>query len=198
MTVDEYFLNAADDLILFHKLIQESEIISERMGMTNIKPYEFLKIDLSRNSEFWDRIFLFFRKNLPSFLLRYMVFQFEKESSGEEALLKLYSRIFGIYNALGCRRNNIILIDEIDLYMHPKWQRNLVNCLVEDIGKLVGSKNKAQIIITTHSPIFLSDIPKSNVVFLKNEERVCMVDSNMNHILSQYIHIWQCQYLILY
>lgn len=181
MTIDEYFLNAADDLILFHKLVHENEIISNQMGIANIRAYEFLRIDLNRNREFLERIFLFFRKKLPSFLLRYVIFQFEKESSGEEALLKLYSRIFWIYNALGCRRNNIILIDEIDLYMHPKWQRNLVNCLVEDIGKLVGSKNKAQIIITTHSPIFLSDIPKSNVVFLKNEEGVCMVDSNMNH-----------------
>lgn len=181
MTVDEYFLNAADDLILFHKLVYENEIISNQMSITNIRAYEFLRIDLSKNRELWDRIFLFFRKKLPSFLLRYIIFQFEKESSGEEALLKLYSRIFWIYNAMGCRRNNIILIDEIDLYMHPKWQRNLVNCLVEDIGKLIGSKNRVQIIITTHSPIFLSDIPKSNVIFLKNEEGTCMVDSNMKH-----------------
>lgn len=181
MTVDEYFLNATDDLILFYELINENEIISNQARTARLRTDEFLRVNLNKNKEFWDRILLFFQKKLPSFLLRYMRFQFTKESSGEEALLKLYGRIFWIYNVLGCRKNNLILIDEIDLYMHPKWQRNLVNCLVEDIGNLIGKNNKAQIIITTHSPIFLSDIPKANIIFLKNEGETCVVDSNINH-----------------
>lgn len=184
MTVDEYFLNAAYDLLLFNQVVNENKIISDKVSEDSPISYEFLQVDLDKNKEFWNRLFLFFKRKISSFLLRYLRFDFEQDSSGEEALLKLYSRIFWIDNAQGCQRNNLILIDEIDLYMHPKWQRNLVNCLVEDIENLIGRNNKAQIIITTHSPIFLSDIPKANILFLKNEEGRCEVDGNVKHCNS--------------
>ena len=38
-----------------------------------------------------------------------------------------------------------------------------------------------QIIFTTHSPIVLSDMPRSNVIFMKREENKCMVDAYCEH-----------------
>ena len=177
----EYFIDAVDDLILFEQLIDENEIISQDAMNINIESYKYLQVNLRKNKTFFDRIFMFFKEKRPSFLLRYTSFKFHNLSSGEEALLKLYSRIFWLYSAERCRNKSLILIDEIDLYMHPKWQRNLVNCLVEDMGKLIGEESKAQIIITSHSPIFLSDIPKANVLFLVNKENQCVVDDSNYH-----------------
>ena len=174
-----YFKDAIRDLILFQQLINENE--NKIISNNSIELYEYLQIDLKKNEEFFDRIFGYFKKKRPSFLLCYISFRFDNSSSGEEALLKLYSRIFWLYNAQKCMKNSLILIDEIDLYMHPKWQRNLVNCLVEDMGKLIGEDSKAQIIITSHSPIFLSDIPKANVLFLVNKENQCIVDDSNYH-----------------
>lgn len=172
-----YFKDAIKDLILFEQLIDENEIISQN----SIEAYEYLQIDLKKNDVFFDRIFRYFKEQRPSFLLSYTSFRFDNSSSGEEALLKLYSRIFWLYNAQKCMKNSLVLIDEVDLYMHPKWQRNLVNCLIEDMGKLIGKENKAQIIITSHSPIFLSDIPKANVLFLVNKDKKCVVDDSDCH-----------------
>lgn len=67
-----------------------------------------------------------------------------------------------------CRNVNIIL-EEIELYFHPEYQRMIIQTLIE---KLQGAafKNIQNINITfvTHSPYILSDIPKSNVLFLKD------------------------------
>lgn len=65
--------------------------------------------------------------------------------------------------------------------MHPKWQRILINRLVNDIGEVLGKNNKIQIIFTTHSPIILSDIPKANILFLRNEQGKCIVENNEEH-----------------
>ncbi len=177
----EYFFDALEDLMLFEKLANENKLINQGFMNEKGETYKYLEVDLRKNKVFFNRIFSFYKKKRTSFLLRYINFRFDDASSGEEALLKLYSRIFWIYNAEGCRKKNLILIDEIDLYMHPKWQRNLVNCLIEDLEKLIGKESRAQIIITSHSPIFLSDIPKANVVFLTNKCNKCVVDDNNYH-----------------
>lgn len=168
ITIEEYFLNATEDLMLFYKLTKEN---------TN----SVIHLDLDNNQEFLDRLLFFFESGIPSFFIRYLRVEFERMSSGEEALLNLYSRIFWAYNAQGCKKESLILIDEIDLYMHPKWQRGLISYLIEDIPNLIGKENKAQIIITTHSPIILSDIPKSNILFLENKDGKCVVSDNEKH-----------------
>jgi AAA15 family ATPase/GTPase len=43
----------------------------------------------------------------------------------------------------------IVLIDEIDTYLHPKWQRNILKVLIAEFPKL-------QFVVTTHSPTVLS------------------------------------------
>lgn len=48
----------------------------------------------------------------------------------------------------------IVLIDEIELHLHPKWQQNIVNALVKTFPNI-------QFIVTTHSPQVLSTVDKS-------------------------------------
>jgi|TARA_R110000744_G_scaffold19713_6_gene51864 predicted ATP-binding protein involved in virulence len=48
----------------------------------------------------------------------------------------------------------IVLIDEIELHLHPKWQQNIVNVLVKTFPNI-------QFIVTTHSPQVLSTVDKS-------------------------------------
>ncbi|MFL1475996.1 AAA family ATPase [Pseudomonas grimontii] len=44
----------------------------------------------------------------------------------------------------------IVLIDEVDLHLHPKWQRRLIHQLTETFPN-------CQFILTTHSPLVISD-----------------------------------------
>ncbi|AZA93618.1 Predicted ATP-binding protein involved in virulence [Chryseobacterium nakagawai] len=65
-----------------------------------------------------------------------------------------------------------IILDEIELYYHPDWQRNYVKDLLGSIRKIPHNsiKNIKGINITflTHSPFILSDISNANVLKLKN------------------------------
>ncbi|WP_312072274.1 AAA family ATPase [Anaerotignum propionicum] len=181
MTTDEYFINAANDLILFNDLMDKNHIINSGWDKADMAYYEALQVNLKGNDKFFQRLFTFLDNGLPSIFLRYLTFEFEGLSSGEEALLNLYSRIFWIFNSQKCKKESLILIDEIDLYMHPKWQRELITYIVRDIPNLVGKDNEMQIVISTHSPIILSDLPRQNVIFLSSKDGHCHVDDLNNH-----------------
>lgn len=64
--------------------------------------------------------------------------------------------------------NANVVLDEIDLYFHPEYQRKIVKFLIDIFGKIKYEKIKAiNFLISTHSPFVLSDVPKQNVLFLK-------------------------------
>ena len=46
--------------------------------------------------------------------------------------------------------DGIVLIDEVDLHLHPKWQRSLIRQLSETFPN-------CQFVLTTHSPLVISD-----------------------------------------
>lgn len=51
----------------------------------------------------------------------------------------------------------IILIDEIDLHLHPEWQREIISKLPEVFPNI-------QFIVTTHSPSIISEIPTEQLI----------------------------------
>lgn len=58
--------------------------------------------------------------------------------------------------------NSIILIDEPELSLHPKWQQKIV-----EVYKKIGKNN--QIIIATHSPHILGSVKKESIILLTRE-----------------------------
>ncbi|MDP8237665.1 MAG: AAA family ATPase [Candidatus Hatepunaea meridiana] len=56
----------------------------------------------------------------------------------------------------------VVLVDEIDLHMHPKWQRNIKDYLIERFPN-------TQFIVTAHSPLIVQEATDANVVLLKRE-----------------------------
>jgi predicted ATP-binding protein involved in virulence len=50
----------------------------------------------------------------------------------------------------------IVLIDEVDLHLHPRWQQRIVTDLMQTF-------TKTQFILTTHSPQVLSTVKRENV-----------------------------------
>lgn len=90
-------------------------------------------------------------------------------SSGEISLLNLLGRTSSIIPNLDNEKDIILLIDEVDLGLHPEWQRLWISKIRPLLSDLF-SKN-AQLIVTTHSPILLSDVPKSDIIYLSpNDE----------------------------
>ncbi|MDR2115690.1 MAG: AAA family ATPase [Planctomycetaceae bacterium] len=55
----------------------------------------------------------------------------------------------------------IVVIDEIDLHLHPKWQRSVVENLRSIFPKV-------QFIVTTHSPFIIQSARDGEVIYLDN------------------------------
>lgn len=57
----------------------------------------------------------------------------------------------------------IILIDEVDMHLHPSWQKRII----EDLTHIFPN---VQFIITTHSPSIISNVPKENILILDDRQ----------------------------
>jgi ABC-type multidrug transport system ATPase subunit len=147
------------------------------------KSFEFIKFIKSQNDDFaldenkhslnyellsklphWIDIELFDRNEITISSLSY----------GQKFLINfLYNILYQLKtlkNYHSCRGVNL-LFDEIELGLHPNWQKKFIAMLVN----LLGSYNKKiknyfqfNIVTSSHSPFLLSDLPKENVIFLKN------------------------------
>ena len=70
--------------------------------------------------------------------------------------------------------NSIIMIDEPELSLHPKWQQKII-----DVYKKIGKNN--QIILATHSPHILGSVEKENIILLvKNKNGAVEVRTGEN------------------
>lgn len=60
--------------------------------------------------------------------------------------------------------DGIVLIDEVDLHLHPKWQRSLIRQLSDTFPN-------CQFVLTTHSPLVISDA-KDVLVYVLNDGEI--------------------------
>ena len=60
-------------------------------------------------------------------------------------------------------RQIVVLIDEVELHLHPAWQQRILTDLIHTFPK-------AQFIVTTHSPQVLTTVRPQHVVELASEE----------------------------
>ncbi|MEA5405146.1 AAA family ATPase [Arcicella sp. DC2W] len=114
---------------------------------------------------------------------------FEHLSSGELQLIHTTQSIYyHILNLNSVKKNDDvtikynsinILLDEVELYFHPEFQRTFIQELLRGLSNLNISIKNINIIFSTHSPFILSDIPKNNILridkgdfsnFKENEE----------------------------
>lgn len=109
-------------------------------------------------------------------------------SSGEKAMLDMYSRVYDAVITKHQRNTNCIyptlfIFDEAEIGFHPEWQRQYIRNItlfLEDMAVQATQLRQRytpdaldfyyQVIITSHSPIILSDVPIENVVMLKRED----------------------------
>ena len=61
------------------------------------------------------------------------------------------------------KTDGIVLIDEIDMHLHPQWQQNIIGDLQEAFPSI-------QFIITTHSPQVLSTVPSKSIRILEDDK----------------------------
>ena len=124
------------------------------------------------------------RKSLsPIVEVNGMAVTLEKLSSGNllliERLIGLIRRLYGI-----CELNNrpvseltqiegILLIDEIENHLHPKWQKSVMEIIQTTFPNL-------QIIITTHSPFIVSSVKDATIYVCKSMTDHSVIEDETN------------------
>lgn len=133
----------------------------------------------SKNIKFYDNYFTFkYSKNselCQSFLnwkkgtdLYYLEFE-EKLSSGEFEFLNLLQSLY--YASLNLKKDSqiFIILEELEAFMHPEWQRKIIY-FISSLGNYIKNfqNRKIQIILASHTPFIIGDLPEKNIIFMKN------------------------------
>jgi predicted ATP-binding protein involved in virulence len=94
----------------------------------------------------------------------------EQLSDGERGLLAL---VFDLTRRLAIANPEsdhpiaegaaLVLVDELELHLHPKWQRDV-------LGRLRSVFQQCQFVVTTHSPLVLGEVEARCVRFLEFED----------------------------
>ena len=146
------------------------------------------------NTQFSDLHIVRRRLSKPSLVIKKNGenFKLDQLSAGEKTLLMIVvdiARRLAILNPsitnpsqLLEKGTGIILIDEIDLHLHPQWQRIVIPSFRKTFSK-------CQFIVTTHSPQVLSGVNRENVFILEDSEIVELTPHTFgrdsNSILSE-------------
>ena len=71
----------------------------------------------------------------------------------------------------------VVLVDEIDLHLHPKWQRDLVPTLSKIFPKV-------QFIVTTHSPHVLQSMEDVNLYVLRRNAESGEIEAERSNVTN--------------
>jgi predicted ATP-dependent endonuclease of OLD family len=104
----------------------------------------------------WDLKLINVNKNIYEIVLTKegKEFSIVQASSGEKEIINF---LFGIF-ALNIK-NGLIIVDEPELHLHPKWQIVLVNLFIE-----MARTTNCQFIISTHSAVFINQNTIENII----------------------------------
>jgi predicted ATP-binding protein involved in virulence len=181
---------------LYSKIKSFIKIITLDAGESLKKTKTEIILNISKDSfEDFKTLISSYRSMVSAFqennLISGQILQFQpskKLSYGEKSMLNILSTFYDFslskirYNRL--KPFYLVLLDEADLGFHPLWKQNYVNLIVNILPmffselnvrdteitsevKLLKVKPKIQIVLTTHDPISLSDIPNYNVTYIK-------------------------------
>jgi hypothetical protein len=70
------------------------------------------------------------------------------------------------------QRRMVILVDELEAHLHPKWQRSFLPALIE-LNNILSQTLQAQYIIATHSPLVMAS---SESIFKFNKDKLFHLD----------------------
>nr|VFK43982.1 MAG: AAA domain-containing protein, putative AbiEii toxin, Type IV TA system [Candidatus Kentron sp. TC] len=103
------------------------------------------------------------RRQIPTIEHRYGTIPIVHASAGVRRIITLAYLIVWAWNehriAAGHRRTDpqkriVVLVDEMEAHLHPKWQRMILPALLR-VGGMLPLKPEAQFLVATHSPLVM-------------------------------------------
>lgn len=109
-------------------------------------------------------------------------------SAGEYAQLNIYSRLYSLIGYNNLKTDLIVFMDEVEITVHPGIQSELVSNLIK-FFEMFFAGHKVHIFFASHSPVLLSDIPKSNVCFIERDDDIVkIVEPKIDNTFGANIH----------
>ena len=158
------------------------KLIKYMVGLKATQAFALQKKDMKRVEEIenWFQRFESILKRIfedPSLKLdfdienfRFSIIQRNREPFDFNTLSSGYAAVFDIINDLimrvekkGDNTEGIVLIDEVDLHLHPAWQHRILSDLREIFPRV-------QFVVTTHAPAVISSVKSENLVVLDDYE----------------------------
>lgn len=148
-----------------------------------------IKIDKENNEialEFFEEYSKVSSVNKPFY------FVWRELSAGEIALLNLFTSICVCIEKTN-KKEVIILLDEVETGLHPMLQKKFMNLLIHILNIKGGKEGvKFQIILTTHSPFVISELPTNSLILLEKDSlsKIKTVNNleNLTNTLGANIH----------
>ncbi|RXJ82229.1 ATP-binding protein [Arcobacter sp. F2176] len=172
---ESFILKGDDDIFKFlEKFIvnNPSLLFSKDFIFRELKRIEFLK---DNNFE----IFLYLNK------IGFLEYDFIDEqktfsslSSGEKSF---FSEFLFLNKEIFYNRENktfLLIFDEPETTLHPQWQKKYINEVVTFLKNYTTKDIQFHVLITSHSPFILSDLPKKNIIFLEKGKQVYPFEDN--------------------
>lgn len=78
----------------------------------------------------------------------------------------------------------VVLIDEIEMHLHPAWQWKIV-------GALKNTFPKVQFIIATHSPIILSSAKDASILLMKSVNEIVDLENAFGYKINEVLSLRQ-------
>ncbi len=126
--------------------------------LRNLTDHKFLRV-ITDKSNYENELVLFIEKENGEKV------EYSQLSSGEKAVFGILLEIAKDSFFYDQNSNNsfqtpgIVLIDEIELHLHPKWQPSILQALHKTFPNI-------QFIVTTHSPLVINHLKNENLILL--------------------------------
>lgn len=146
----KFIKNEKDEFVLKFESYSEFRSLADKHNFNQKSPLSFMKMDILFNDE----------STLGNM------------SSGQLQLLNSLNTIRYHLRNLDSDIHSYkyvnIVLDEVELYLHPEFQRQYVNTILSGIREIGLSKIRGiNLLLLSHSPFVLSDVPSDNVLHLK-------------------------------
>ncbi|MFM7859410.1 MAG: AAA family ATPase [Flammeovirgaceae bacterium] len=158
-TFDDFYRPKADERTFsyFYCGIRGDEDLLSKQQIHDLFYSSFKRIKQNERLQFWEECMnILYLNQLESYLpdRNKIMSSFKNLSSGQKIMTMSFTQIIDVID-----KNSVLLFDEPETHLHPNGQNTLFKCLDYILNKF-----DSFAILSTHSPIFIQNIPSANVI----------------------------------
>lgn len=158
-TFDDFYRPKSDERTFsyFYCGIRGEDDLLSKQQINDLFFTSFKRIKQSGKLLFWEECMnILYLNQLDNYLpdRNKIMNSFKALSSGQKIMTMSFTQIIDVID-----QNSVLLFDEPETHLHPNGQNTLFKCLDYILNKF-----DSFAILSTHSPIFIQNIPSANVI----------------------------------